>query len=124
MHSVFDLTNGYVVLRILCGAFFVPHIVGKLSAREASVAFFKLAGWHPPQLWSYAAMAVEVVLAACLLLGLVMPYTAYLGCIYLMVAAAANFSVSRKWLWHIGGSEWSVFWAICCALVAWFGTAV
>ena len=124
MHSVFDLTNGYVVLRILCGAFFVPHIVGKLSAREASVAFFKLAGWHPPQLWSYAAMAVEVVLAACLLLGLVMPYTAYLGCIYLMVAAAANFSVSRKWLWHIGGSEWPVFWAICCAVVAWFGTGV
>lgn len=121
MHSVFDLTNGYVVLRILCGAFFVPHIVGKLSAREASVAFFKLAGWHPPQLWSYAAMAVEVVLAACLLLGLVMPYTAYLGCIYLMVAAAANFSVSRKWLWHIGGSEWPVFWALCCAIVGYFG---
>jgi len=121
VHSVFDLTNGYVVLRILCGAFFVPHIVGKLSAREASVAFFKLAGWHPPQLWSYAAMAVEVVLAACLLLGLVMPYTAYLGCIYLMVAAAANFSVSRKWLWHIGGSEWPVFWALCCAIVGYFG---
>ena len=121
MHSVFDLTNGYVVLRILCGAFFVPHIVGKLSAREASVAFFKLAGWHPPQLWSYAAMAVEVVLAACLLLGLVMPYTAYLGCIYLVVAAAANFSVSRKWLWHIGGSEWPVFWALCCAIVGYFG---
>ena len=121
MHSVFDLTNGYVVLRILCGAFFVPHIVGKLSAREASVAFFKLAGWHPPQLWSYAAMAVEVVLAACLLLGLVMPYTAYLACIYLVVAAAANFSVSRKWLWHIGGSEWPVFWALCCAIVGYFG---
>jgi len=121
VHSVFDLTNGYVVLRILCGAFFVPHIVGKLSAREASVAFFKLAGWHPPQLWSYAAMAVEVVLAACLLLGLVMPYTAYLACIYLVVAAAANFSVSRKWLWHIGGSEWPVFWALCCAIVGYFG---
>ena len=122
MYSGFDLANGYVVLRILCGAFFVPHIVGKLSAREASVAFFKAAGWNPPQLWSYAAMAIEVSLAVCLLLSLWMPYPAYLACIYLVVAAAANFSVSRKWLWHIGGSEWPVFWALCCAIVGYYGS--
>ena len=121
MSSAFDLTNGYVLLRIMCGVFLVPHVVGKISARQASVAFFKLAGWNPPQLWSYAAMATEVVLAACLVLGLAMPYAAYLGCIYLLVAAAANFGVSRKWLWHIGGSEWPVFWALCCAIVGYYG---
>jgi len=121
MSSVFDLTNGYVLLRILCGVFLVPHVVGKLSAREASVAFFRMAGWNPAQFWSYAALAIEIVLAACLILGLAMTYAAYLACLYLLVAAATNFDVSRKWLWHIGGSEWPVFWALCCAIVGYYG---
>ena len=49
-------------------------------------------------------------------------YAAYLACLYLLIAAAANFSVSRKWLWHIGGSEWPVFWALCCAVVGCSGS--
>jgi len=40
----------------------------------------------------------------------------------LLIAAAVNFSVSRKWLWHIGGSEWPVFWALCCAVVGYYGS--
>jgi len=121
VHSVFDLTDGYVVLRVLCGAFFVPHIVGKITAPEASVSFFKLAGWNPPQFWSYAAMAIEVVLATCLVLGILTAYAACLAAIYLLIAAAANFRLSRKWLWHIGGSEWPVFWALSCAVVGYYG---
>ena len=120
----FDFSNGYVVLRMICGAFFVPHIVGKITARDASVGFFKLAGFHPPQFWSYVSMAVEVVLAIALLLGVMTQFAAGLASVYLLIAAAANYKVSRKWLWHIGGSEWPVFWAICCAVVAWFGTGV
>jgi putative oxidoreductase len=119
--SAFDFTDGYAVLRVLCGAFFIPHVVGKITARQASVAFFELAGLNPPQLWSYAAMALEVVLAACLVLGILTVYAAYMGCIYLLIAAAVNYKVSRKWLWHIGGSEWPVFWALCCAVVGHYG---
>ena len=122
VNSAFDMTNGYDVLRVLCGAFFIPHVVGKITAREASVAFFKLAGFNPPQFWSYAAMVLEIVLAACLVLGILTIYAAYLACLYLLIAAAANFSVSRKWLWHIGGSEWPVFWALCCAVVGCSGS--
>ena len=65
-----------------------------------------------------------MVLAIALLLGVMTQFAAGLASVYLLIAAAANYKVSRKWLWHIGGSEWSVFWAICCAIVAWFGTAV
>ena len=122
VNSVFDVTNGYAVLRVLCGVFFIPHVVGKISARQASVGFFKLAGFNPPQFWSYAAMAIEIVLAVCLVFGILPVYAAYLGCIYLLIAAAANFRVSRKWLWHIGGSEWPVFWALCCAVVGYYGS--
>ena len=122
MYSVFDLANGYDVLRILCGAFFVPHVVGKITAREASVGFFKLAGWNPPQFWSYAAMAIEIALATCLVLDILATYAAYLASIYLLIAAVANFRLSRKWLWHMGGSEWPVFWALCCAVVGIYGS--
>lgn len=120
--NAFDVTSGYAVLRVMCGAFFIPHVVGKITARQASVAFFKLAGLYPPQFWSYAAMAIEIVLAACLVLGILTVYAAYLGCLYLLIAAAANFGVSRRWLWHIGGSEWPVFWALCCAVVGYYGS--
>ena len=121
MNGAFDVTDGYAVLRVLCGAFFIPHVVGKITARQASVAFFKLAGFNPPQFWSYAAMALEIVLAGCLVFGILTVYAAYLACLYLLVAAAANFSVSGKWLWHIGGSEWPVFWALSCAIVGYYG---
>jgi len=124
VNSTFDLTDGYVVLRILCGAFFIPHVVGKITAREASVAFFKLAGLNPPQFWSYVALAIEIVLATLLVLGILTVPAAYAACLYLLFAAAVNFSVSRKWLWHIGGSEWPVFWALCCAIVAYYGTRI
>ena len=122
MDSIIDLTNGYVILRIICGVFFVPHVIGKITAREASVSFFTIAGFRPPQLWSYFAMGLEVVLATTLVLGVVTQFAAYLASVYLLIAAAANFKVSRKWLWHIGGSEWPVFWAICCAIVGYYGT--
>ena len=122
MYSVFDLANGYDVLRIFCGAFFVPHVVGKITAREASVGFFKLAGWKPPQFWSDAAMAIEIILATCLMFAILATYAAYLASIYLLIAAVANFRLSRKWLWHIGGSEWPVFWALCCAVVGIYGS--
>jgi len=60
VNSAFDSADGYAVLRVLCGAFFIPHVVGKITAREASVAFFKLAGLNPPQFWSYSAMVIEI----------------------------------------------------------------
>lgn len=123
MDGRFDFSNGYVILRIVCGIFFIPHTVGKISAREASVGFFKAAGLNPPQLWSYFSMLAEIILAIFLIFGFFNPIASYFACLYLMIAAAANFNVSRKWLWHIGGSEWPVFWAICCAVVAYYGPA-
>src|SRR3546814_7288082 len=121
MDASFDLSNGYVVLRILCGAYFIPHVVGKIKQRQASVGFFTKAGLNPPQAWSYLAMAVELLLAPALIFDIMAEAAAYLACFYLMNAAITNLKVSRKWLWHIGGSEWAVFWAICCPIVGYYG---
>ena len=35
-----------------------------------------------------------------------------------MVAAAATYKLTRKWIWVIGGIEFCVFWAICCLVVS------
>ena len=38
----FDLTNGINILRLICGLFFIPHIVGKFT-EPATLNFFKAA---------------------------------------------------------------------------------
>src|SRR3546814_15262127 len=79
MDASFDLSNGYVVLRILCGAYFIPHVVGKITQRQASVGFFTKAGLNPPQAWSYLAMAVEIILAPALIFDIMAEAAAYLA---------------------------------------------
>ena len=41
----FDLSNGYVVLRINCGLFMLPNAIAKLRNPEPSIAFFEAAGF-------------------------------------------------------------------------------
>jgi uncharacterized membrane protein YphA (DoxX/SURF4 family) len=106
------------VLRFICGFFFIPHIVGKFTAREASQGFFRAAGMQPVGMWWAAAMVIEIVLAIMLILGIYTHIVGYVACVYLLIATAAVIKVTKKWLWHIGGCEYPLFWAICCAVVA------
>ena len=54
----FDVSNGYVVLRILCGAFMLPNAYMKLRNPQGSVGFFQKAGYPMP-------MAFVVLATAC-----------------------------------------------------------
>jgi uncharacterized membrane protein YphA (DoxX/SURF4 family) len=107
-----------VVLRLICGFFFLPHVIGKFTAQEASFGFFRAAGFKPAPLWAFTAMGIEIVLAACLLSGFFVHAAAWAACVYLLIAGAAVLKVAKKWLWHIGGCEFPIFWAICCGVVA------
>lgn len=114
----FDLTNGFNILRIVCGLFFIPHILGKFF-EPAALNFFVAAKFRPPATWMYVSGSIETVLAVCLVLGVYTPYAAALAAIHLLIAAAAVLRVSGgKWLWNIGGAEYPVFWAIACVVVA------
>ncbi len=73
----FNLLNEFNILRIICGAFFIPHIVGKITV-PATLDFFVAAGFKPPKTWMYIAGTIETALAVCLILGI---YTAYAGAI-------------------------------------------
>ena len=52
--QMFDLSNGVVILRLICGLFFIPHIVGKFT-EPATLNFFKAAKFEPPATWMYIA---------------------------------------------------------------------
>lgn len=113
-----DLMDGSNVLRIICGAFFIPHIYAKFFVPEA-LGFFRASGFRPPETWMYVACVIEIVVAAGLILGLYTPYVGVLAGLHLLVAAGAVWKVTGgKWLWNIGGGEYCVFWAIACFVAA------
>ncbi|MGZ3408946.1 MAG: DoxX family protein [Xanthobacteraceae bacterium] len=117
----FDLTDGFNILRIICGAFFIPHIYAKFFVPEA-LGFFVAAKFSPPATWMYAACIIETVLAIALILGIYTTYAAAIAAIHLAIAAAAVYRVTGgKWLWNIGGLEYCLFWAISCVVVAMHG---
>jgi putative oxidoreductase len=113
----FDLTNEFNILRLICGLFFIPHIYAKFFVPEA-LGFFVAAKFKPPATWMYAACVIEIVVAFGLIFGVYTAYAGAVGFVHLLVAAAAVYKVTGKWLWNIGGSEYCVFWAIACLVVA------
>ena len=79
----FDLTNEFNILRIICGAFFIPHSIGKITEWKFSVGFFAKAGFPGPEWWTRAALLFEAVVASCLILGIYTRHAAILGAIFL-----------------------------------------
>jgi putative oxidoreductase len=117
--TAFDLHNGANILRILCGAFLLPHLVVKFRNQEFVKGFMEKAGLHPPLVWLYASFAVEIVGSIGLIFDLYTPYVAALTGVFLVVASWASWRVSAgKWMWNFGGAEYPLFWATCCFLVA------
>lgn len=119
--ATFDLTNGAVVLRLICALFFFPHIYFKIVGNPPpALGFFVQAGFKPPVLYMRIATAVESLAALGLLFGIYTHWAALLGAAALSVAAIAVcfFNRSVKWLWNLGGMEFPVFWALACVAVA------
>jgi putative oxidoreductase len=116
----FNLLNGFNILRIICGAFLIPHIYAKFFVPEA-LGFFVAAKFKPPATWMYISCVIEIVLAIGLIFGIYTTYVAAVAAVHLGVAAVAVYRVTGKWLWNIGGFEYCLFWAICCVVVAMHG---
>jgi putative oxidoreductase len=117
----FNLLNEFNILRIICGAFFIPHIYAKIFVPEA-LGFFVAAKFKPPAIWMHIAFAIETVLATGLIFGIFTSYVAWVAAVHMGVASVAVYRVTGgKWLWNIGGYEYCLFWAICCVVVAMHG---
>lgn len=114
----FDLTNGAVVLRLVCALFFVPHMYFKMigDPPPASKTFID-AGYPNPLLWVRIALVVELIASVLLFLDIYTQYVALLCASVLLVATASVFYANDKewiWLWPKGGIEYPLFWALTC----------
>src|SRR3954470_14311451 len=120
--SNFDLSNGFNILRIICGAFMFPHVAGKFAAGALSagtVGFFAKAGFHPAEAWVLLAAAAEFSVGVALVLGLCTRYAAVGAAVVLGIAVYALQVVKGfGWTWNTGGYEYPVFWAIVCLAIA------
>jgi putative oxidoreductase len=119
--SAFDLSNGAVVLRLICALFFFPHLYFKIVGNPPpALGFFEKAGFKPAALYMRVATVIEIVAALGLLFAIYTQWVALLAAAHLAVASIAVcfFNGSVKWLWNLGGMEFCVFWAIACVAVA------
>jgi putative oxidoreductase len=115
----FNLTDPFNILRIICGLFFIPHLVVKFKNQDFVKGFMAKVGLNPPIAWLYAAFAIEIVVTIGLVFAIYTAYVAALAGVFLLVAAWASYRYSEgKWIWNFGGAEYPLFWAICCFAVA------
>lgn len=115
----FDFSDPIVPLRIMCGLFLIPHAWSKAFTRQGPIGFFTAAGLKPAEPFVLAALAAEVILAAALILGVYTRYAAIATAVFMACAAIAVLRVSKgRWLWNLGGAEFTIFWGACCLLVA------
>ena len=120
--SNFDLSNGLNILRIICGLFLFPHVMGKFAAGAVSAGtagFFAKAGFQPPELWVWIAAIAETATGVALVLGVCTRYAA-LSAVALLAIAVYSLQVVKGfgWTWNTGGYEYPVFWAITSLAVA------
>ena len=113
----FDLTDGINILRLICGLFFIPHIVGKFT-EPATLNFFKAAKFNPPATWMYFAGSVEALLTIGLVFAIYTPYVAVDRRPAFARRRCGDLKVTKKWIWVIGGVEYCVFWMLSCVVLA------
>jgi len=117
----FDLSNGAVLLRLICSLFLLPHIWFKIvGSPPPALGFFEKAGFKPAVLYMRLAVVVEVLAGLALFFGFYTQWAALFVAGVLVVSSIAICFHNRslKWMWNLGGMEYTVFWAITCIAVA------
>ncbi len=115
----FDLAlDARTAVRIVCGAFFLPHTIAKLrNIGRASVLFDKV-GFRPARPFVVLTTGMELVAAFGLISGLYPRTGALVAAIVLLGAAyAIGRAHALMWRWQHPGIEYMVFWAIICLCV-------
>lgn len=102
--------------RILCGLWFLPHIVGKLRNLGPAAGTFERAGLKPGAFFVRFTIALELVACASLVTGIFAPVGAALAVVVLLGAAWAVLRINGwNWRWQRQGPEYMLFWAAACA---------
>ncbi|WP_170149570.1 DoxX family protein [Rhodoplanes roseus] len=115
----FDLTNPAVVVRLLAGLFYIPHILFKLIGFSGSLVAFGKMGFTPPLLWVSLAILTETICAVGLTLNLYTRYVALMSAGTMALAIYGTVAVKgANWMWNFGGVEYLAFWGIVSVALA------
>jgi putative oxidoreductase len=115
----FDLTNPVVVVRLMAGLFYIPHIVFKLTGFSASIAAFGKMGFEPALYWLLLAIATETICAIGLTLNVYTRYVALMSAGTMALAVYGTFATKGvHWMWNFGGVEYLVFWGVASLALA------
>jgi putative oxidoreductase len=110
--------DAQTAVRILCGAFLLPHTAAKLGNIERASQFFDKLGFRPARFFVVLTAAMELVAAFGLISGLYPRLGALIAATVLIVAAYAIAKLhGLKWRWQHPGIEYMLFWAAVCLCV-------
>jgi putative oxidoreductase len=105
-------------VRIVCGAFFLPHTIAKLRNIDRASVLFDKVGFRPARPFVLLTTGMELIAAFGLISGLYPRTGALVAAIVLLGAA---YAIARAhalmWRWQHPGIEYMVFWAIICLCV-------
>lgn len=105
------------LLRILCGLWFVPHVVLKIINANLAQQTFAKVGLKPGALFLSLTIVMELVAAAGLVLNVQPRIAAALAVAVLMGASYAVLRLNgANWRWNKGGPEYMIFWSLACVL--------
>jgi len=81
---------------------------------------FRKAGLPRPRLFVYATIALELLAACGLVLGVYARIAAAMAVVVLMGASIAVVKINGfNWRWQKQGPEYMIFWAVACTLSVW-----
>lgn len=104
---------------VLCGLFFLPHTIAKLSNIERAATFFNKAGFRPARPLVVLAAVMELIAAFGLITGLYPRIAAVVGTLVLAGATVAVLRVYKPmWRWQHPGIEYMLFWSAIMLVAA------
>lgn len=113
----FTTFDPLIVLRILCGIWFIPHCIGKMQNFVAASATFAKINLRPGAVFVAITITLELFAGIGLVFGILETYAAMLA---IVVLVGASYAVIRlngfNWRWQKHGPEYMLFWAIACGL--------
>src|SRR6185437_16324158 len=93
MHSKdFDLSEPIVVVRLMAGLIYVPHVLFKLMGFSASVVAFGKMGFEPPLFWLVLAIVTATICAIGLAINFYTRYVALMSAGTMALAVYGTFA--------------------------------
>ena len=114
-----DPEQQLVALRVLCGVWFWPHIIGKLRNLGPAAGTFEKAGFRPAPLFVRITIFMEVLASLSLITGVLATLGAIVAAAVLIGAAYAVVRINGfNWRWQKQGPEYMILWAVLCLVSA------